>query len=323
MFERAVCHRYCFYYTLCQVLTAGYGRRWRVDAAAISIIEIIMLTSLLSGGRAERRGWRSAAWTGRCRSLCVIGIMGWFSGGNDAFDGVRDETGAKFTEPLVSVFVCFKIHIYVSFTAILNTSRSAGFGFYDSKNVLLFKLYLRKVCKRPNDWSVTGIQTSQTDALLLCSVFAHFENQIRLSVADSGLILVRDRTGRQIQEWRNSLPLFYQVFRDHSNQETEKWTIDIKPINTKGFKGAFTESLTNLWIRPFALLAAGLLETLSLSDCCSLSVCEHDYSKSFGQVCMGMTLKGITLSWSGFISRNFSKGRSWILTVAFCHPCYS
>lgn len=77
--------------------------------------------------------------------------MGWFSGGSDAFDGVRDETGAKFTEPLVSVFVCFKIHIYVSFLAILNTSRSAGFGFYDSKNVLLFKLYLRKVCKRPND----------------------------------------------------------------------------------------------------------------------------------------------------------------------------
>lgn len=205
MFERAVCHRYCFYYTLCQVLTAGYGRRWRVDAAAISIIEIIMLTSLLSGGRAERRGWRSAAWTGRCRSLCVIGIMGWFSGGNDAFDGVRDETGAKFTEPLVSVFVCFKIHIYVSFTAILNTSRSAGFGFYDSKNVLLFKLYLRKVCKRPNDWSVTGIQTSQTDALLLCSVFAHFENQIRLSVADSGLILVRDRTGRLCSE-TDSIP---------------------------------------------------------------------------------------------------------------------
>lgn len=205
MFERAVCHRYCFYYTLCQVLTAGYGRRWRVDAAAISIIEIIMLTSLLSGGRAERRGWRSAAWTGRCRSLCVIGIMGWFSGGNDAFDGVRDETGAKFTEPLVSVFVCFKIHIYVSFTAILNTSRSAGFGFYDSKNVLLFKLYLRKVCKRPNDWSVTGIQTSQTDALLLCSVFAYFENQIRLSVADSGLILVRDRTGRLCSE-TDSIP---------------------------------------------------------------------------------------------------------------------
>lgn len=57
MFERAVCHRYCFYYTLCQVLTAGCEALRRVDAAAISIIEIIiMLTSFLSGGRAERRG---------------------------------------------------------------------------------------------------------------------------------------------------------------------------------------------------------------------------------------------------------------------------
>ncbi len=57
MFERAVCHRYCFYYTLCQVLTAGYEALRRVDAAAISIIEIIiMLTSFLSGGRAEKRG---------------------------------------------------------------------------------------------------------------------------------------------------------------------------------------------------------------------------------------------------------------------------
>lgn len=61
MFKRAVCHRYCFYYTLCQVLTAGYEAQRRVDAAAISIIEIIiMLTSFLSGGRAERRGWAVA-----------------------------------------------------------------------------------------------------------------------------------------------------------------------------------------------------------------------------------------------------------------------
>ena len=33
---------------------------------------------------------------GRCRALCVIGIMGWFSGGSDAPDG----TGAKLTDSL-------------------------------------------------------------------------------------------------------------------------------------------------------------------------------------------------------------------------------
>lgn len=38
-----------------------------------------------------------------CRALCVIGIMGLFSGGSDAFDGVQDETGAKFT---VCLTVC-------------------------------------------------------------------------------------------------------------------------------------------------------------------------------------------------------------------------
>ena len=32
-----------------------------------------------------------------CGELCVIGIMGWFSGGSDAFYGVGDETGAKST----------------------------------------------------------------------------------------------------------------------------------------------------------------------------------------------------------------------------------
>lgn len=43
---------------------------------------------------------------GRCRALCVIGIMGWFSGGSDAFDGVVDETGAKFTR-VSRLGVCF------------------------------------------------------------------------------------------------------------------------------------------------------------------------------------------------------------------------
>lgn len=36
------------------------------------------------------------------RSLWLIGIMGWFSGGSDAFDGVQDETGARFSELLVT-----------------------------------------------------------------------------------------------------------------------------------------------------------------------------------------------------------------------------
>lgn len=106
MFERAVCHRYCFYYTLCQVLTAGREALRRVDAAAISIIEIIiMLTSFLSGSRAEEMsgggggsGFVTAAihcLDGRRRASSVIGIMGWFSGGSDAFDSILDETGAS------------------------------------------------------------------------------------------------------------------------------------------------------------------------------------------------------------------------------------
>lgn len=47
---------------------------------------------------------------GRSKALCVIGIMGWFSGGSDAFDGVLEETGAKFTAVAclhVCLIVCF------------------------------------------------------------------------------------------------------------------------------------------------------------------------------------------------------------------------
>lgn len=65
------------------MLTAGYEPWRRVDAAAISIIEIIiMLTSFVSGGRAERM-------RGGDRSGCVIGIMGCFTGGSDALVAFR------------------------------------------------------------------------------------------------------------------------------------------------------------------------------------------------------------------------------------------
>lgn len=61
---------------------------------------------------AEQRGederWRWLCQRGD-RSLCVIGIMGWFSGGSDAFDGVQNETGAKFTS--VCFFGKFKTYI--------------------------------------------------------------------------------------------------------------------------------------------------------------------------------------------------------------------
>lgn len=46
-----------------------------------------------------------------CGVLYVIGIMGWFSGGSDAFDGVQNETGAKFTS--VCFFGKFKTHICI------------------------------------------------------------------------------------------------------------------------------------------------------------------------------------------------------------------
>ncbi len=49
---------------------------------------------------------------GRCRALCVIGIMGWFSGRSDAFDGVLDETGAKCTA-VSCLSVCFVVKTYI------------------------------------------------------------------------------------------------------------------------------------------------------------------------------------------------------------------
>lgn len=74
-----------------------------------------MLTSFLSGGRAERRGederWRRVIVAIGYRALCVIGIMGWFSGGSDAFDAVQNETGAKFTS--VCFFGKFKTYICI------------------------------------------------------------------------------------------------------------------------------------------------------------------------------------------------------------------
>lgn len=133
MFERAVCHRYCFYYTLCQVLTAGCEALRRVDAAAISIIEIIiMLTSFLSGGRAEKMSGGGGGFVtvaiccpdGRRRALSVIGIMGWFSGGSDAFDGILDETGANFTSDSC-LSVCF---------IVKSTSLSSSFFISIKKN---------------------------------------------------------------------------------------------------------------------------------------------------------------------------------------------
>lgn len=99
------------------MLTAGYEPWRRVDAAAISIIEIIiMLTSFLSGGRAERRGEeerrrRPRQRGDRLQSIDVIGIMGWFSGGSDAFDAVQNETGAKFTS------VCFLANLKPTFVS--------------------------------------------------------------------------------------------------------------------------------------------------------------------------------------------------------------
>lgn len=42
---------------------------------------------------------------GRCTALCVIGIMGWFSGESDAFHGVRMKQVPNSSESVVSVFV--------------------------------------------------------------------------------------------------------------------------------------------------------------------------------------------------------------------------
>lgn len=54
---------------------------------------------------------------GRRRALCVVGIMGWISGGSDAFDGILDETGARFSA-VSGLGVCFRVKTYISISSL-------------------------------------------------------------------------------------------------------------------------------------------------------------------------------------------------------------